>query len=386
MINRNITSEIKELTKGYPIVTLTGPRQSGKSTLLTNTFPGYEYITLEDVDMRSRALDDPRGFLDIYSEKVIIDEAQYVPDLFSYIQTKVDSSSDTGMYILSGSQNFLLLKQIKQSLAGRAGIAKLLPLTYSEIKEDRDVSVAQFMFSGGYPRVYDKGLDPTKYYDNYVSTYLDRDIREVIGINNISEFNRFLTLCAARVGQLLNLSSLSNDAGVSVNTVKKWLNVLESSYIVKLVQPYHANVSKRLIKSPKLFFLDSGLLCYLLGIESEQEMLRSKYYGSIFENFCFSEYLKSYYNKGKNNPRLYFYRDSNGNEVDLIDEISVDHLRLCEIKASKTTKKEYGNTLNELSLLLTNDKVEKVVIYQGRRDTISDVHYVPVDEMNSITD
>lgn len=382
MIERFITDELIELTNGYPIVTLTGPRQSGKSTLLEEKFKDYEFVSLEDLDIRKRAVNDPRGFLEAYDYRIIIDEAQYAPDLFSYIQTKTDKQNTTGQYILSGSQNFLLMDRIKQSLAGRVAILKLLPLSYRELSQDREISLESFVFSGGYPRIYDKNLDSTRYYDNYISTYLDRDVRTLIGVNNINGFNRFLVLCAVRAGQPLNITNLSEDSGISINTIKSWLNVLESSYIIKLVYPYFANLPKRLIKSPKLYFLDSGLLCYLLGIKSEKDMLRSnKYYGNIFESFVFSEFFKRSYNRGENNPRLYFYRDSNGNEIDLIEEINTDFLKLFEIKSSKTMKSEYSNNLNKIADLLKTDRVEKAVIYQGSKGSINGVDYLSATDM-----
>jgi predicted AAA+ superfamily ATPase len=364
MIDRAIEKEVRELLSGYPVVTLTGPRQSGKSTLLTKKFPNFEYVSLEDVDLRQRAKDDPRGFLDIYGPGTIIDEVQYVTELFSYIQTKTDQSDSAGQYVLSGSQNFLLMKKIKQSLAGRVGIAKLLPLSYFELSKNRKISEIDFIFKGGYPRIYDKNLEVGKYYDNYVSTYLDRDIKDIIGINNITDFNRFLSLCAARVGQLLNVANLSADTGISVNTAKEWLNVLESSYVIKLIPPYFKNISKRLVKSPKICFFDTGLLCHLLGIESASDMQKSKYYGNIFENYVFSEFLKSYYNRGRNNPKLFFYRDSNGNEVDLIEELTVDRQRIFEIKASKTIKPEFSHVVSEVGDLLGVDEHERFVIGQ----------------------
>jgi predicted AAA+ superfamily ATPase len=377
MIKRAIESEIKELLAGYPVVTLTGPRQSGKSTLLTERFSKFEYVSLEDVDLRQLAKDDPRGFLEIYGAGTIIDEVQYVTELFSYIQTKTDQSDGSGQYILSGSQNFLLMKKIKQSLAGRVGIAKLLPFSYSELSEDREISETEFIFKGGYPRIYDKNLDVAKYYDNYISTYLDRDIKDIIGINNITNFNRFLALCAARVGQLLNVANLSADTGISVNTAKEWLSVLESSYVVKLVPPYFKNISKRLVKSPKIYFFDTGLLCYLLGVESLSDMQKSKYHGNIFENYIFSEVFKSYYNSGRNNPKLFFYRDSNGNEVDLVEELSIDRLRLFEIKTSKTMKPEFSYTLNEVGDLLGVDRNDRFVIGQfDKAVSVNNVKYV----------
>ncbi|MDR1197100.1 MAG: ATP-binding protein [Candidatus Nomurabacteria bacterium] len=381
MIKRTIESEIKELLAGYPVVTLTGPRQSGKSTLLTEKFSNFEYVSLEDVDLRQRAKDDPRGFLEIYSAATIIDEVQYVTELFSYIQTKTDQSDDSGQYILSGSQNFLLMKKIKQSLAGRVGIAKLLPFSYFELSKDREISETEFIFKGGYPRIYDKNLDVVKYYDNYISTYLDRDIKDIIGINNITDFNRFLTLCATRVGQLLNVANLSADTGISVNTAKEWLSVLESSYVIKLIPPYFKNIPKRLVKSPKVCFFDTGLLCHLLGIESVSDMKKSKYYGNIFENYVFSEFFKSYYNSGRNNPKLFFYRDSNGNEVDLVEELSIDRLRLFEIKASKTIKSEFSYIVNEVGDLLGASGDDRFVIGQfDKAASIDNVRYVGLND------
>ena len=260
MIERTLKTKLEELAGKYPIVTLTGPRQSGKSTLLRYAFPDYKYVSLEDPDMRLFSLEDPRGFLSTYAEKTIIDEIQRVPALFSYIQTHVDDINREGMYMLAGSHNFLLMENITQSLAGRTAILKLLPLSHAEMQKSGILpsSVDEEIFNGGYPRLYDKGITPTEYYPFYIQTYVERDVRMMKNIGDLSKFIRFIKLCAGRIGQLLNLSSLANECGIAVSTASAWISVLEASYICYLLKPDFNNYVKRLIKAPKLYFYDTG--------------------------------------------------------------------------------------------------------------------------------
>ncbi|MDR0957157.1 MAG: ATP-binding protein [Candidatus Nomurabacteria bacterium] len=369
MINRDITSKIMELTNKYSIVSVLGPRQSGKSTLLKDTFQDYKYVTLEDIDERTMANEDPRGFLQKYDTKIIIDEAQYAPEIFSYLQTKTDQDKIDGQYILSGSQNFLLLKSISQSLAGRVGINTLLPLSYSEISKTRSTySIYDIIYRGSYPRIYDKDINPTEYYEDYLRTYLDRDVNELLHVREIATFNKFLQLCALRVGQILNVSSLSSDCGISIETANSWLSILESSYIIFRLQPYFKQTTKRLIKSPKLYFYDTGLLCYLLNITTAKIVSVSHNYGNLFENFIISELSKKYYNQ-KRDPKLYFWRDSNGKEVDLIDETNYD-VKIYEIKSGMTGKADFSNNVNDVGDLINVSTDDRFVIY-GNNNKLS---------------
>ncbi len=341
MVNRFLTDKIKSLLTKYPVVTITGPRQSGKSTLLKNTFTDYKYVSLEDPDMRNFASNDPRGFLATYPNKTIIDEAQKVPQLFSYIQTVIDNANKTGMYILAGSQNFLLLEAVSQSLAGRTAVLKLLPFSLAEMKNGgiaiKDVDSQ--IYNGSYPRLYDKDIPPQDYYPYYIQTYVERDVRQVKNIGDLNKFEKFVKLCAGRIGQVLNVSSLANDCGISVSAANSWLSVLETSYICYLLKPDYNNFSKRLIKSPKLYFYDTGLACSLLDIKSAEQVSMHFLKGGLFENLVLTEFLKHYYNQGLV-PDLTFFRDSSGNEIDIIDNVDGKQLAY-EVKAGSTYSPDY---------------------------------------------
>jgi len=320
----------------FPIVTLTGPRQSGKSTLLKSTLAGYKYVSMEDPDSRLLAIDDPRGFLRTYSDKTIIDEVQRVPDLFSYLQTHVDNENREGMYYLAGSQNFLLMQSISQSLAGRTAILTLLPLSHEELKQAgiAPSTSDEEIFHGGYPRIYDKSIHPADFYPNYIQTYVEKDLRLLKNIEDLSKFIRFIKLCAGRIGQLLNLSSLANEAGVAVSTVQSWLSTLEASYILYLLKPDHQNYAKRLVKSPKLYFYDTGLACSLLEIEEAAQVSTHFLRGGLFENMVINEFIKDSSHVGQV-PRLTFWRDSTGNEVDLLVSVKGKQ-KAYEIKSGAT--------------------------------------------------
>ncbi|MDR3134069.1 MAG: ATP-binding protein [Prevotellaceae bacterium] len=336
MIERLIKKQIIYFAKKFPVVMLTGPRQSGKSTLLRNSFPKYHYVSMEEPDVRAAALADPRSFLDHLQGKTIIDEAQHVPELFSYIQTRVDAENSSGMYILSGSQNFLLMQQITQSLAGRTAVLKLLPFSFSELQktDEHPETIDKSMLTGGYPRIYDKHIKPAEFYPNYLQTYVERDVRQLRNIANLSLFIRFLKLCAGRIGQILNISSLANDCGIKNDTAQAWLSALETSYIIFQLKPYYKNFNKRLIKSPKLYFYDTGLACSLLSIENTTQLNTHFLRGSLFENWAVTEYLKQSYAKAKE-PEIYFWRDSNGNEIDLLIEQG-GQLQAVELKSNST--------------------------------------------------
>ena len=365
MIKRKIKNKILSMAEKFPVISLTGTRQCGKSTLLKNSFPDYTYVSLEDRDIRDFAMNDPRGFLREYDRYVIIDEVQRCPDLFSYIQTKVDEEDISGRYILSGSHNFLLMESVSQSLAGRCAILKLAPFSAKELKnvtECRDLW--KLLFTGGYPRLYDKNIEPNDYFPSYTATYIERDVRSIKAINDTSAFVRFVRICAARSGQILNISELSSVSGLSVPTVNAWLSILEQSYILYRISPYYNNYSKRLIKSPKLYFYDTGLLCYLLGIESPRALEESLYKGAIFETFIFSEYIKSRIFNGKE-ERAYYWRDSNQNEIDLLTE-DEGKLRAYEIKAAETMNERFTSNLRKFSQIAGIDETDIACIYTGR--------------------
>ena len=368
MIERDITEKLYYLATKFPVVTLTGARQCGKSTLLKSCFPAYRYVTLEDLDMRRLAIEDPRGFLSNFGIKTIIDEAQYAPDLFSYIQTKVDAENETGIYFLSGSQNFLLMLSITQSLAGRTALLKLAPFSIQELKRASRLpaSLNDWLFTGGYPRIYDKTIDPTDFYPNYIQTYIERDVRLLRQINNLSQFVRFLKLCAARVGQLLNVNSLAIECGITVPTVNAWLSVLETGNILFFLKPYYKNFNKRLIKSPKLYFYDTGLVASLLGMENAMQLSTHYLRGELFENMVVVEYVKRKFAQGKE-PQIYFWRDSNQNEVDLLIE-SGGALHAVEIKSGATLNNSYFKGLHLFQQIAGIDTNNLSVIYGGDTD------------------
>lgn len=364
MIERDIRARIKAMAKKLPVLGLLGPRQSGKSTLVQHIFPDYTYVSLEDIEYRQFALSDPKAFLAQFAPPVIIDEAQYAPDLFSYIQLIVDASDQTGQFILTGSQHFLLLEKITQSLAGRIALLNLLPLSLSEIASAQPLnSIDTILYQGAYPRLYDRQLEPADIYPDYIQTYIERDVRSMQNIQDLGAFQRFIKLCAARVGQLVNFSSLAGDCGITYNTAKAWLSVLESSFIVYLLKPYYQNIGKQLAKSPKLYFYDTGIASYLLGIESASQLNTHYSRGSLFENLVINEHLKYYYNQGKR-PSLYFFRDKSGNEVDLIIE-RAGKLIPIEIKSAQTFQKHFLKGIKQWKSLFPDAGETSYVIYGG---------------------
>ena len=356
------------LLQKYPAVNITGPRQSGKTTLVKSITGNYNYFSLENPDTRLFAESDPRGFLRSAGEKFILDEVQHVPDLFSYLQEILDNSRENGKVILLGSQSFLMNRHISQSLAGRVASLKLLPLSYSELKSARldSQNVDRILFNGGYPRLYNENIEPVHFFPHYIETYLQRDIRLLRNIENLTDFVRFIKLCAGRAGNILDLSSLANDAGISVNTAKSWLSLLEASYILYFIQPYLGNVNRRMIKSPKLYFYDTGLVCSLLNIEQEKQLGTFYLRGNLFENFVFSELLKVRFNAGLP-ANYYFLRDSKGVEVDCVQELP-EGVRFIEIKSSETLSD--GHIKNLLLLKKLFSKTEDYVVYTGREEPL----------------
>ena len=371
MINRKIEEVLFSLLQKFPAINITGPRQSGKTTLVKN-LQGYHYFSLENPDTRLFAATDPHGFLRSAGEKFILDEVQYVPALFSYLQEILDNSRENGKVILLGSQSFLLNQHISQSLAGRVASLKLLPLSYSELQTANlaPQSIDEMLFYGGYPRLYHENIEPIYFFPNYIETYLQRDVRLLKNIENQTAFVRFIKLCAGRIGNILDLSSLSADTGIAVNTVKSWLSVLEASYILYFVQPYSGNVNRRMIKSPKLYFYDTGLVCSLLNIENAKQLDTFYLRGNLFENFIFSELIKLRYHTGLP-ANFYFLRDSKGVEVDCVQELH-DTLRFIEIKSSETLL--YDHIKNIVSLKSLFKHTENYVIYAGK--DIDDYHNV----------
>jgi hypothetical protein len=345
MIRRNIEPLFRQLAGQYPIVTLVGPRQSGKTTLARMVFPGKPYVTLEDPDMRRFAMEDPRSFLATYQEGAVIDEIQRAPELPSYLQSMVDAQPVAGRFILTGSQQFELMTQVSQSLAGRTALLRLLPLTLAEralmrpIQTQDPLALPTCLLSGFYPRVHDQNLQASQAMGDYFATYVERDLRQLAAVQDLRLFERFVRLCAGRTGQLLNLNNLANDAGISQPTARAWLDLLQTSFIVHVLPPWFVNSGKRLIKSPKLYFVDTGLACWLLGLRTPEQVQRDPLWGALFENFVVMEALKDRFNQGENSP-LYFYRDSEGNEVDLLMPIG-RQLHAIEIKAGATVNPDY---------------------------------------------
>ena len=362
-MQRNLEKKLKQLFDKFPIVFLTGPRQSGKTTLAQMAFPSLPYVNFEDISLQEEVRSDPHGFLKEYNSGVIIDEAQLVPEIFSYIQLYSDRRNVPGQYLLTGSQNFLLNEKISQSLAGRVGILKLLPLNYSEISENYNANIDQMIIKGGYPRSYEQDISATDFFSGYLQTYVERDVRQLKNISSLGDFQKLLFLCAGRVGQVLNLSSLCGDCGMSVPTIKSWISVLDASYIVYLSHPFHVNTNKQMVKSPKLYFYDTGLLCYLLKIRNRDHLKQHFAYGSIFENFVINEILKSQLNRGEM-QNIYFLRDSKGHEVDCVIPQSNSRI-LCEIKTGSTFSREFTKNIE----YFRNENDEGFVLYQGERNS-----------------
>ena len=369
MIPRALGEKIVSLAEMFPIVSVTGPRQSGKTTLARAKFPDYAYVNLENLDDRLAAEEDPLRFLRPHSDTgIIVDEVQKVPSLFSYLQGIVDESGEMGKYILTGSQNFLLLEKITQSLAGRVAICNLLPFGLTELVDadllDEDLN--RVMFAGGYPVLYDRHIPVSDYFPSYIQTYIERDVRGISNVGNLSTFQRFVKLCAGRVGQLLNLSNLGNELGINYKTVRSWISILEASYLVFLLQPYHKNFNKRIVKQPKLYFFDTGLLCALLDIQSPEQLDSHYLRGNIFESFIIAEHFKSRLHAGRR-PNAFFWRNSTGHEIDLIFEADAQ-LWVVEIKSGETLNEDFFKGLRYFKRLSSVPDDHFYLVYGGDRN------------------
>lgn len=365
MLPRSATPTIRELAKGYPILAVTGPRQSGKTTLARSLFSEKPYVSLEDFSEREQAQSDPRGFLERFPDGAVLDEAQRAPDLFSYLQTRVDLDGRMGLFVLTGSQQFGLLSGVSQSLAGRVALVPLLPFSLSELQAARQepTSLEELLFRGLYPPIYDRSLAPSRWHANYIQTYLERDVRQLTNVQDLRTFQLFLRMCAARTGQLLNLSSLGADAGISQPTARAWISILEASYILHLVPPHHANFEKRLVKTPKLYFHDPGLAASLLDIESPKVLETHPQRGPLFETWVVSELLKARFNQGLSS-NLSFWRDRSGHEVDLL--VSRDGKVLpVEVKSGRTINLDFFQGLTKWKALAGEAAGTAWLVYGG---------------------
>jgi len=363
MIERTLTVKIIALAQKFQVITLTGPRQSGKTTLVRAAFPNLPYVSLEEPDIRQIALTDPRGFLSNYPTGAILDEIQNTPDLFSYIQRLVDDNRQI-QFILTGSSNFLLMEKISQTLAGRTAVLHLLPFSFVELEPVAEQYESQ-IFKGQYPRIYDRNIAPTDFYPAYIQTYVERDVRLIKNIGDINAFIQFTRLCAGRIGQLINYASLGSDTGISPNTAKAWLSILESSYILFRLQPYHRNFSKRLVKSPKLYFYDTGVACSLLGIRDDNQVNLHYMKGVLFENLIINEFIKRSFHRGENR-QPYFWQDSHGKEIDCL-LVSGDEVTLVEIKSGKTISTSYFDNLKYWRPLPSLPEDQGYVVYGGEQ-------------------
>ncbi len=366
IISREIGEQVINRSHKYPVISITGPRQSGKTTLAQALFPDYAYVSLERPDYREQALEDPNRFLRTFTDGVILDEVQRTPDLFSYIQVIVDESQKPGQFILTGSQNFLLLEHISQSLAGRVAIFRLPPFSFPELQNSpySPTDLDTFLFTGTYPPVYDRGYEPRSWYMDYIQAYIERDVRNVKKVTDLLLFQKFLGLCSGRVGQLLNLNALAGECGVSHNTARDWMSVLEASYLVFRLQPYHENFNKRIVKQPKLYFYDSGLLCALLRLQSPEQLAQHYLRGSIFESFIVSELVKARWKTGLPGNG-HFWRDRHGHEVDYLIE-NADSIVPVEIKSGETIQSSMFDGLTYWSKITGSTLDSGCLVYGGK--------------------
>ena len=386
MYHRIITEELEDLARSYPVVTVTGPRQSGKTTLVKNCFPNKPYVNLEAPDTQEFIRKDPRGFLEKYPEGAILDEIQRVPELLSYIQVIIDEKNIKGMFILTGSHQLGLFEAITQSLAGRTALLKLLPLSLRELElAGINLTLEEYIYHGGYPRIFFDNLNPSKAYRNYFQTYLERDLRQLIQVKNLGQFQKFVRMCAGRIGQILNYEGIANDVGVSSKTIKEWISILEASFVIFKLEPYFENFGKRVIKSPKLYFSDVGLATYLLDIENPSQISRDPLKGNLVENLVVLEIIKSRLNKGLD-PKLYFFRDAHGHEVDLIFK-SASKLVPIEIKTAKTFHKDFLKNLKFFKDLVGEKCENGFLIYSGdQKQKIGDFSILKYTDCSNLLD
>ena len=384
-IPRLAAPTITSLLSGYPLVAVTGPRQSGKTTLVRALLPDRPYVSLESLDQLEFATRDPRGFLAQFPDGAVLDEVQRCPALFSYLQTLVDEDGRMGLFVLTGSQQFELISKITQSLAGRVALVRLLPFALPELQAANRAPerLEDLLFSGLYPPIYDRGLDPLIWYGNYVSGYLERDVRQLINVRDLSAFQRFLRMCAARTGQLLNLTSLATDCGITHNTARAWLSVLEASYVVHLLQPHHRNFAKRLIKSPKLYFLDPGLAAWLIGIQDPRQLAIHPQRGELFETWVVAELLKARFNAALAS-NLYFWRDRAGLEVDVLMDQG-PKLVPVEVKSGQTLVGDFFAGLERWQSLAGQASGRPWLVYGGTqrqsRKLAEVVPWTAIDEL-----
>ena len=367
IFKRSLATALLRFRK-FPVIGVFGPRQSGKTTLVRHVFDKHTYLNFEDPTIRAYAAENPRGFLREYENKhgIILDEFQYVPTILSYIQLEADAKDRPGYFILTGSQNFLMNQAITQSLAGRIAILTLLPLSIKELKKNKLLTdnVNELIFSGGYPRIYSKNIAPTELYPSYIHSYVERDIRQLLNVENLVTFQKFMQLCAARIGQLLNVTDLAVSCGIAQKTAQNWLSILQASYIIFLLNPYHVNFNKRVTKSPKLYFYDTGLACSLLDIRSSRELSLSSFKGHLFEGYIIADIFKQYYNVGVNAP-LYFWRDMNGRiEIDCLINLGAQLIPI-EIKSGETAVNNYFDSLTKWNEISDSDPSRGYVIYGG---------------------
>ena len=386
MIARDAEIVLRKLASQFKAIALTGPRQSGKSTLARTTFPEKKYVSLENPDIRALALNDTRGFLSNLPNGAIIDEAQRVPELFSYLQQVLDESNEKGRFILTGSNNFLMLENIFQTLAGRIGYLELLPFCYNEIRKipNQDLHLNQVIFSGGYPAITFDHVDPEFWFPSYIRTYVERDVRQIKNITNLNLFQKLLYLCAGRIGQQLNLNNLAIECGVDHKTIGAWMGILQASYVIHLIPPFYNNFSKRIIKSPKLYFYDTGLACALLGISASSQLISHSSRGALFENYVINELIKNRFNKGLRS-NLFYWRDVSGHEIDVV----LDHgssVYAVELKSGMTVVPDFFKGLlfwQELT------KYNKTYVIYGGEDTqkrSNGIEVIPWNKLDVLDD
>lgn len=387
MIPRSLEPTLREVAAQYPVVTVTGPRQSGKTTLVRALFSDRPYVSLEDLDVRAFALEDPRRFLAQLEAGAVIDEVQRAPDLLSYLQGMVDQDPTPGRFVLTGSSNLLLLESVSQSLAGRTALLTLMPFSLSELQRvgRAPTGLDELLFSGLYPPIHDRGLDASRWYGDYVRTYVERDVRQILNVSSLERFGTFLRMCAARSGQILNLSALGNDCGITHNTARSWLSVLEASYVVQRLPPFFANLNKRLVKSPKIFFTDPGLAAYLVGIERARDLAYHALRGPLFETWVVSELTKMRINAGRE-PRLTFFRTHAGHEVDTVLDVAPEPVAI-EAKSGSTMTRDQLAGLRAWQRLTSTTAERSWLVYGGDMDQErSDGHVIGWRSMDRLAE